>query len=572
LSLTILKKGLLLIAVPLVFQLVFIAVLDRMLSESAEVERMALHTKDVIARGDSAFGRLVWAQGAVRGFVLTGNDSFDREATTAGREAGSQINELRTLVSDNPNQTPKVGQIRDLTVDLLRWLGGVQDATRAGHRDEAVARVTSLDGSAKLAAVRAAMDDFLGEENRLDRQRLQSVADARVAERWAMGVGVFGSAVVTSFVAFLFSRGISGRLHVATENAERLAENRSLAGRLRGADEIARLDAVMHETSRRLTGAAAAEQRLRDELQRRAAALVAANENLRQQTEENELFVYSVSHDLRSPMVNLQGFSKELTLAGDELRRLTADDRVPADVRRQIGQVLDEDVVTSVKFIQSAVSRSAAIIDALLRLSRAGRVEYRWQQIDIAAVVGRVVEAMQNTITGKGAEIEVGPLAGAWGDPTAIEQVFGNLIGNAFNYLDPARTGRVSVGMVGDGTPSPDGLITYYVRDNGLGIPAAYVDQVFVAFKRLHGNVAIGEGIGLALVRRAVERHGGRIRVESTEGTGTTFFVGLPSREPDAPKAGAGEFSTEAVAADAAAATARAATAQATRGVTRSEV
>jgi signal transduction histidine kinase len=558
LNLTILKKGLLLIAVPLVFQLIFIAVLDRMLSESAEVERMALHTKDVIARGDAAFGRLVLAQSAARGLILTGNPLLDGEATAAGREAMAQIDLLEQLVADNPKQAPRIARLRELAANAIRLLSDEQKAVRAGHREEAVVRVATLDSRTRMDAVRAEMDDFLGEENGLDRQRLHRVADARTAERWAMGGGALGAALVSCLVAFMFARGISGRLRVATENAERLAENRSLAGRLRGADEIARLDAVMHETSRRLTGSAAAEQRLRDELQRRAAALVVANESLRQQTEENELFVYSVSHDLRSPMVNLQGFSKELTLAGEELRRLTADDRVPADVRRQIVQVLDEDVVTSVKFIQSAVTRSAAIIDALLRLSRAGRVEYRWQRIDIDAVVGRVVDAMRNTIVGKGAAVEVGVLADAWGDPTAIEQVFGNLIGNAFNYLDAARPGRVSVGMIGDGAPSPDGLITYYVRDNGLGIPAAYVDQVFVAFKRLHGNVATGEGIGLALVRRAVERHGGRIRVESTEGAGTTFFVSLPSREPDAPKAGAGEFSTEAIAADVAATAARA--------------
>ena len=117
-----------------------------------------------------------------------------------------------------------------------------------------------------------------------------------------------------------------------------------------------------------------------------------------------------------------------------------------------------------------------------------------------------------------------------WGDPTALEQVFANLIGNAVNYLDPPREGRIEIGT----TPAPPGvhsLRIFYVRDNGLGIPAVALPRLFNAFQRLHGNVAAGEGIGLALVRRVVERHGGRVWAESREGVGTTFYLSLPEAE-----------------------------------------
>ena len=102
----------------------------------------------------------------------------------------------------------------------------------------------------------------------------------------------------------------------------------------------------------------------------------------------------------------------------------------------------------------------------------------------------------------------MGELPTAWGDPTAVEQIFANLIGNAVHYLDPSRPGRIEVGCC-DPTRS-DGLAgfrVYYVKDNGLGIPAAYHQRVFTAFSRLQANVKQGEGIGLALVRRMVERH-----------------------------------------------------------------
>jgi signal transduction histidine kinase len=131
--------------------------------------------------------------------------------------------------------------------------------------------------------------------------------------------------------------------------------------------------------------------------------------------------------------------------------------------------------------------------------------------------------------------VSVRELPPAWGDPAAVEQIFSNLIGNALNFLDPARHGRIEIGAlesepVDESDPRAVRMRTYYVRDNGLGIPAAYMSKVFRAFQRLHGDVANGDGIGLAVVRRTVERHGGRVWVESAEGAGSTFFVMLPEQ------------------------------------------
>jgi signal transduction histidine kinase len=180
--------------------------------------------------------------------------------------------------------------------------------------------------------------------------------------------------------------------------------------------------------------------------------------------------------------------------------------------------------------------RLSHIIDALLRLSRAGRIEYQPRPVDLNAVIGQVVTALHGTSQERGAAVTVGDLPSAWGDPTALEQVFANLIGNALNYLDRRRPGRVEVGVVaGNGHVAADGFCTYYVKDNGLGIPAAYQQKVFQAFQRVHADAAPGEGMGLAIVRRAVERHRGRIWVESAPGEGSTFFVALPTDRHDAP-------------------------------------
>ena len=225
-------------------------------------------------------------------------------------------------------------------------------------------------------------------------------------------------------------------------------------------------------------------------------------DNLGQQKQENEMFVYSVSHDLRSPLVNLQGFSEELSLSCRDLEVLFRQEDVPAAVRERGLRLMTSDIEESIRFIQTAVGRLARIIDSLLRLSRAGRVEYQWQSVDVGNISRKIVEALHDTISAKGAEVELGELPSAWGDPTALEQVFANLIGNALQYLDPARPGRIEVGTIDRDDPAkPSGHRIYFVKDNGLGIPEAYHQRMFTAFNRLHAEAAQGEGIGLALVR-----------------------------------------------------------------------
>lgn len=266
-------------------------------------------------------------------------------------------------------------------------------------------------------------------------------------------------------------------------------------------------------------------QELEERVAERTAELLESTRQLQRKNEENETFVYSVSHDLRSPLVNLEGFSQELRTVSAELRRLLTGSDIPAAVRVRAERMIDHDIAESLGYIEAAVSRLGRIIDALLRLSRAGRVEYHFQIVDTNQLIRRIVDSLHGSIVKIGAEVAVfGLLPPAWGDPVALEQVFANLIGNALKYLDPARPGRIEIGC----QSSEDNHRTFYVRDNGLGIPTGYLPQLFQAFRRLHPDVAGGEGMGLAIVRRVVQRHGGRIWAESEPGRGTTFFVTFP--------------------------------------------
>jgi PAS domain S-box-containing protein len=264
---------------------------------------------------------------------------------------------------------------------------------------------------------------------------------------------------------------------------------------------------------------------LEDRVKARTGELEEANRQLARKNEENETFVYSVSHDLRSPLVNLEGFSRELALSCEEVKRILTDPAMPPELRARAEDVLGEEVHESIGYIQAGVARLTGIIDALLRLSRLGRVQYEPRAVAIAPVVERVVQALRVTADEKQATVTIDPLPDAWADPVVIEQVFGNLVGNALHYLSPNRPGRVEVGSVS----AEPGDRTYFVRDNGVGIPAAHRAQVFQAFRRLHPGLAPGEGMGLVMVRRMLERLGGRVWFESAEGEGTTFYFTLPA-------------------------------------------
>jgi signal transduction histidine kinase len=140
--------------------------------------------------------------------------------------------------------------------------------------------------------------------------------------------------------------------------------------------------------------------------------------------------------------------------------------------------------------------------------------------------VRRVLDSAHGAIGQAQADIRVGLLPPISGDPAAIEQIFSNLIGNALHYRDPERPLRIDI----DGGAGADGRsVVYRVKDTGLGIPESALPKLFTAFRRFHPDAAPGEGVGLAMVRRIVERQHGSIRAESTLGKGSTFIVELPN-------------------------------------------
>jgi signal transduction histidine kinase len=499
-NLTILKKGLILVAIPFVIQLLFIAVLYRTNVQASRARSLALQSKHVITNTDAVYRKLIETQSSIRALLLTDANRFMTKSDRIIREIPHDLEHLITLVDDNPSQQAQARKLKAEAMKFLQWQREILEFVRAGRRDEALAQMQAMRGVSRFDPVRAEIDKFLAREERLDLVRTEGLEKTYRHQTWTLSGGVAMALVSVFLLVVIFSRGITDRFVALTDNVGRLAEGKELGQPLQGQDEIAQLDRVFHAMARVI-----------DEKNR-----------------ENELFIYSVSHDLRSPLVNLQGFSQELGHAAKDLRAIISEPELSEANRARALRLIEDDVHGSLHYIQTAVSRLSAIIDALLRLSRAGRVEYRLQMVDVNATVDQVLGALHNSIAEKRAEVSVArPLPEVWGDSTAVEQIFANLIGNAVNYLDPERPGRIEVGILEDESNRPDHH-TFTFKDNGRGIPASGMSKLFLAFQRFHEGAAKGEGIGLALVRRNVERLGGKIWIESEAGVGTTVFVDLP--------------------------------------------
>ncbi|WP_017773782.1 sensor histidine kinase [Paraburkholderia kururiensis] len=538
-------KGLLLIAVPSAVELALLGFVFGTQEEAMQAAKGAADSQQVLWQATTLAQPLLREAARVRTGVVLGDPSFiDRRAIWA--DFSDRLGQLEHLVANQPEQVARVHRMRAAAEAWRTEVSGVASALYEGRTIGPYADAQNDALPPQIQLVRTQLDDFITEERRRDSESRASLALTRTRQQAALIAAVVGSMLIWAGSAFVFARNIGRRLAVLTANAGRLGNSQPLTAPLSGNDEIAALDTVLHDTSARLRGAEREQTELKAQLEARAAELARLNEHLRQETQDNEMFIYSVSHDLRSPLVNLQGFSNELQVSCDDLRTTVETARLPAPEHERLAEVLDGDIRESLQFVRHAVNRAAAIIDALLRISRAGRVEYHWQRVSIGRVMARIVDGLEGTLAGRGVSIAVRELPPAWGDPAAIEQVFGQLTGNALRYLDPARPGRIEVGAL---DPEPEEPVdehdpaavprprmrTYYVRDNGVGIPAGSLPGMFRAFSRLRTDTAEGEGIGLVIVRRTVERHGGRAWVESVEGAGSTFFFTLPEQPLRAP-------------------------------------
>ncbi len=233
--------------------------------------------------------------------------------------------------------------------------------------------------------------------------------------------------------------------------------------------------------------------------------LARRTEELERSNAELAQFAYVASHDLQEPLRTITSFSQLLA--------------------RRYGGQLDDRADSYIRFIGDATARMGTLLQDLLAFSRVGSAPMQHKPVDLRVLMGQVLQDLQAQVDHTGARVVVGPLPTVPGDATQLRQLFQNLIGNALKFHPPGHAPDVQVAAQENGAH-----VTVQIADNGIGIAPDYFERIFTIFQRLHARETYeGSGMGLAIARKIVERHGGRLWLESTPGQGTTFQVSLPA-------------------------------------------
>lgn len=245
---------------------------------------------------------------------------------------------------------------------------------------------------------------------------------------------------------------------------------------------------------------------------------------LQTKNKELESIIYVSSHDLRSPLVNIQGFSRKLGKQCTELGAGLAEPGLNDDKRLALLQIAAESMPRSLGFITSSVEKMDSLLAGLLRLSRLGRAAITIENLDMNQLMSKIASSLAFQLEAAGAMVEIETLLPCQGDAVQVSQVFTNLLDNAIKYRAPERPLQVRI------SSQPRGAgVEYCVQDNGIGIHRDYHEQVWEIFHRINQRDVPGEGLGLTASRRILDRLNGEIRLESREGVGSSFYVWLPA-------------------------------------------
>lgn len=441
------------------------------------------HTYEVELAIGTARRLIEQAEASRRGYLLTGDVRY-RDAYRQWADAlPPALGRLSALTHDNPHHVAALARLKREIGVLMTQRGNTIALVDAGRRTAAVDQFEHEAGIRRLTHIRTLFDIMAREERRLlDLRNAAQRASVRVF------YGILAvAAIILAFVA------LASLLTVLRYTRDLAASRDSLRG---------------------------FNERLEETVTERTADLSRANEEIQR-------FAYIVSHDLRSPLVNVMGFTAELAAVipplTDLVERAEADcpDIVTDDARLAVR----EDLPEAIGFIRTSTQKMDRLINAILKLSREGRRVITPEPIDLAAVVETIEGSIRHVLDDRGVTLTtVRPMPRLVSDRVAIEQILSNLIENASKYLQPGRPGTIRVSA-----EAQRGRVIVSVADNGRGIDPRDHQRIFDLFRRSGQQDQPGEGIGLAHVRALAYRLGGTIDVDSTLGQGSTFRLNLPA-------------------------------------------
>ncbi|MDP1667322.1 MAG: ATP-binding protein [Methylobacter sp.] len=348
--------------------------------------------------------------------------------------------------------------------------------------------------------------------------------EADLTGDWLKLATVLGIFIPVMFGIYGLGRILNNRLAYSVvkpleelaQTALEIGQNRNYDRRLLLWPGITELNAVVDGFNQML-----------EQIQLRDVELQNRRDLLEQYNEELKDFSYIVSHDLRAPMINVQGFVNELSLSLNDLRKvLDAEmEQLPEHKKAALLEILNEDIPTSARFITGGVAKMNQLLAGILKISRLGRQELNISVIDVQHLVDDNIEAIKYQSDQAGAEFQVQSLPQVQADPELLDQIFANLLSNAVKYLDKKRAGKIEIWAVDQGEH-----FRFFVKDNGLGVAEKDQKKIFEMFRRGNNHAVEGEGVGLNYVKSAIKRLGGTISLESVAGQGSSFSFTLPKR------------------------------------------
>jgi signal transduction histidine kinase len=454
-----------------------------------------VHTVEVQNQINTVLLEIRRAESGARGYLLTLGPVFldDHEAAVASIIPG--VDRLSQLTSDNPEQVANIRKLRPAVEQRLAQFAQEMDFIKRGDPASATELVRQAAARNTSGSIRDIATAMLAEENRLFAQRTEKADRTQVL---ASSVTIAGSSFVIALAGlsiFLVRRSARAR------------------------DE--------------------AEAQLRDSNLNLESIVAERTSDLREANEEIQRFAYIVSHDLRSPLVNIMGFTSELEeLRGDIFKRIatlgraaSSTPQVPDNATDDAEPVLDGpdrqlslDFTEALGFIKSSIGKMDRLISAILNLTREGRREFQPVPIDTRELIEGIVSTVAHQASEADAQIRIEPLPAIVSDRLALEQIFSNLIDNALKYLKPGVPGDITVRG-----RTKLGFAIFEIADNGRGIDPKDHQRIFDLFRRAGTQDRPGQGIGLAHVRALVRRLGGTMSVASELHNGSTFTITLPA-------------------------------------------
>lgn len=419
---------------------------------------------------------------ARRGYLLAARPLFFQTYRENADRLDPLLERISVLTLDNPHQSEGIARVRSLLARVSENRDRSVELVRTGNAAFAAEQFDTDTTVIGMRAIRARLRAVSAAEAALLAQRS---ADQRA-----------------STATFLTAFGVAGLLVMLVAGVSFV---------------------TVFRFTRDLSASRAKLQELNDTLEDQ---VVERTTDLSRANEEIQRFAYIVSHDLRSPLVNVMGFTAELESGTKAIAELVdrAEEAAPDIVTDEARFAAREDLPEAIGFIRTSTAKMDRLINAILQLSREGRRTITPEPIDMEAQVAAIRDTLQHRLDEQDGEIIVqAPLPRIVSDRLAIEQVFANVIENAVKYRHPDRPVRVTVSGRGQGERA-----IFEIRDNGRGIDPRDHARVFDLFRRSGAQDQPGEGIGLAHVRALTYRLGGTIDVSSTLGEGATFRINLP--------------------------------------------